>query len=70
MLVQEGREIYPAETDRGRTTKTTSEFDLRIDPRNFGVMLRRKLDYSYLNLPRSGEVHTSIQAAVPELPAA
>jgi len=45
----EGREIYPAETDGGRTTKTTSEFTLRIDPGNFGVMLRRKLDYSFPN---------------------
>jgi hypothetical protein len=45
----QGREIYPAETDRGRTTKTASEFTLRIDPRNFGVMLRRKLDYSFPN---------------------
>ena len=44
-----GREIYPAETDRGRTTKTTSEFTLQIDPRNLGVMLRRKLDYSFPN---------------------
>ncbi|MGA3241806.1 MAG: DUF2961 domain-containing protein [Bryobacteraceae bacterium] len=45
----QGHEIYPAETDRGRTTKTTSEFTLQIDPRNFGVMLRRKLDYSFPN---------------------
>jgi hypothetical protein len=45
----QGREIYPAATDRGRTTKTTSEFNLQIDPRNFGVMLRRKLDYSFPN---------------------
>jgi hypothetical protein len=45
----QGREIYPAETDRGRTTKTASEFTLRIDPHNFGVMLRRKLDYSFPN---------------------
>ena len=44
-----GKEIYPAETDRGRTTKTGSEFTLRIDPKNLGVMLRRKLDYSYPN---------------------
>ena len=50
----EGREIYPAETDRGRTTKTASEFTLRIDPGNFGVMLRRKLDYSFPN--QRGEV--------------
>ena len=45
----QGREIYPAETDRGRTTKTASEFTLRIDPGNFGVMLRRKLDYAFPN---------------------
>jgi hypothetical protein len=44
-----GVEIYPAETDRGRTTKGTSEFTLRIDPANYGVMLRRKLDYAYPN---------------------
>jgi hypothetical protein len=44
-----GLEIYPAHTDRGRTTKTTSEFTLKIDPNNLGVMLRRKLDYSYPN---------------------
>jgi hypothetical protein len=44
-----GKEIYPAETDRGRTTKTASEFTLRIDPNNYGVMLRRKLDYSFPN---------------------
>jgi len=44
-----GVEIYPAETDRGRTTKGTSEFTLKIDPHNLGVMLRRKLDYSFPN---------------------
>jgi hypothetical protein len=44
-----GIEIYPAESDRGRTTKTASEFTLKVDPRNLGVMLRRKLDYSFPN---------------------
>jgi len=44
-----GKEIYPAETDRGRLTKTWSEFTLAIAPANVGVMLRRKLDYSYPN---------------------
>lgn len=44
-----GVEIYPAETDRGRTTRGTSEFTLRIDPANYGVMLRRKLDYAWPN---------------------
>jgi hypothetical protein len=45
----QGKEIYPAERDRGRTTKTFSEFTLRIDAKNIGVLLRRKLDYSYPN---------------------
>jgi hypothetical protein len=44
-----GTEIYPDESDRGRTTKGTSEFTLKIDPANVGVMLRRKLDYQYPN---------------------
>jgi hypothetical protein len=44
-----GKEIYPAETDRGRVTKTWSEFALAIKPENVGVMLRRKLDYAYPN---------------------
>jgi hypothetical protein len=40
-------EVFPAETDRGRTTVGTSEFTLKLDPANLGVMLRRKLDYQY-----------------------
>jgi len=44
-----GVEIYPASTDRGRTTKTSSEFTLKIDPKNLGVMIRRKLDYQFPN---------------------
>ena len=44
-----GIELFPATTDIGRTTNTYSEFDLRIDPSNVGVMLRRKLDYAYPN---------------------
>jgi hypothetical protein len=44
-----GKEIYPAHQDRGRTTKTTSEFALKLDPKNLGVLLRRKLDYSFPN---------------------
>lgn len=42
-------EIYPAQTDRGRKTIGTSEFTLKLDPRNLGVMLRRKLDYALPN---------------------
>jgi hypothetical protein len=44
-----GVEIYPEETDRGRTTKGASEFTLKISPANVGVMLRRKLDYQFPN---------------------
>ncbi|MEA2710219.1 MAG: hypothetical protein QOF78_2820, partial [Phycisphaerales bacterium] len=43
------QEIYPAESDTGRTTTGTSEFTLRIDPDNWGVLLRRKLDYQFPN---------------------
>jgi hypothetical protein len=45
----QGREIFPAETDRGRKTRGTSEFTLKTDPKNRGVMLRRKLDYLFPN---------------------
>ena len=44
-----GREIFPATTDRGRTTKTGSEFAVKIHRDNLGVMLRRKLDYAFPN---------------------
>ncbi len=44
-----GEVIYPPHTDRGRSTKTASEFTLKIDPANFGVLLRRKLDYAFPN---------------------
>jgi hypothetical protein len=39
--------IYPEEQDTGRTTKGTSVFRLRLRPDNLGVLLRRKLDYSF-----------------------
>jgi Protein of unknown function (DUF2961) len=42
-------EVYPATTDRGRITKTASEFTVKISPKNLGVMLRRKLDYGFPN---------------------
>ena len=45
----EGREVYPAHTDRGRYTQGASEFTMKLDPRNLGVLLRRKLDYSFPN---------------------
>jgi hypothetical protein len=42
-------EIYPAESDIGRTTTGTSEFALKLEPSNWGVLLRRKLDYQFPN---------------------
>ena len=51
-----GREIFPARTERGRTTKGTSEFTLALDPRNVGVMLRRRLDYAFPNQRAEVEV--------------
>ncbi len=41
--------MFPAETDIGRKTAGASEFTLRLDPRNLGVLLRRKLDYGLPN---------------------
>jgi hypothetical protein len=40
-------EIYPAHNDRGRKTTGTSEFTVKLDPQNLGVLLRRKLDYQF-----------------------
>jgi hypothetical protein len=51
-----GKEVYPAHTDRGRTTTGTSEFTLKVDPKNLGVLLRRKLDYAYPNQRAEVEV--------------
>ena len=44
-----GREVYPAERDDGRKTKGNSEFNLKLIPANYGVLLRRKLDYQFPN---------------------
>jgi hypothetical protein len=43
----DGVEVYPESDDRGRTMTGTSEFKLRLRPDNMGVLLRRKLDYSF-----------------------
>lgn len=51
-----GKEAYPAHADRGRTTTGASEFTLKVDPKNLGVLLRRKLDYSYPNQRAEVEV--------------
>ena len=39
----------PTHTDRGRKTRGASEFTLKVDPKNVGVLLRRKLDYQFPN---------------------
>jgi hypothetical protein len=44
-----GQELFPAQKDRGRSTQGTSEFTVNLEPRNFGVLLRRKLDYAFPN---------------------
>jgi len=40
---------FPAEQDDVRTMTGTSQFKMRLDPENLGVMLRRKFDYLYPN---------------------
>ncbi len=44
-----GKEIYSPHSDLGRKTRGASEFTLKLDPQNFGVLLRRKLDYAFPN---------------------
>jgi hypothetical protein len=43
------KEVYPAHTDKGRTTRGTSTFRLTLDPNNRGALLLRKLDYAHPN---------------------
>lgn len=43
------KEIYPAHDETGRHTTGTSEFTVALRPENYGVLLRRTLDYSYPN---------------------
>ena len=44
-----GKEVFPEQTDHGRTTTGSSEFTLKLRPDNVGVMLRRKLEYQFPN---------------------
>jgi len=41
--------FFPAESDSVRIMKGTSTFTVTLDPRNLGVLLRRKFDYQYPN---------------------
>ncbi len=45
----DGKEICPATTDTGRYMKGESVFTLKLDPKNVGVLLRRKMDYAFPN---------------------
>jgi len=56
----DGKTIYPEQEDRGRTTQGTSEFRLRLRPDNLGVLLRRKLDYSFAD--QRAEVYIADQS--------
>jgi len=40
---------FPAEEDKVRIMTGTSQFTVKLDPDNLGVMLRRKFDYRYPN---------------------
>jgi hypothetical protein len=42
-----GVELTPETTDTGRFTRGSSEFSVALRPDNFGVLLRRKLDYAF-----------------------
>ena len=43
------RLYFPAEADMVRIMRGTSEFTVKLDPDNLGVLLRRKFDYQYPN---------------------
>ncbi len=43
------QEVYPAQKLVGRSTTGESSFVMKIDPDNWGVMLRRTLDYQFPN---------------------
>ncbi len=53
-----GKVVYAATPDTGRKTKGASEFTVAVDRKNLGVMLRRKLDYSFPNQ----QAEVSVQA--------
>lgn len=43
------KEVYPESTDTGRFMTGTTTFTLALDRKNIGVLLRRKMDYSFPN---------------------
>lgn len=58
--------VSPAVSDSGRHMTGTSEFTLSVDPTNQGVLLRRRLDYSYPN--QRAEVSVAPADAAPGAP--
>ena len=44
-----GKEIYPAHEEDGRFSKGSTEFTVKLRSDNYGVLLRRTLDYSIPN---------------------
>jgi hypothetical protein len=60
------KEVFPETEDRGRTTKGVSEFRLHLRPDNLGVLLRRKLDYSFAD--QRAEVYISDASKVSHAP--
>lgn len=44
-----GKEIFPAQEEDGRYTRGITEFTVKLDQKNLGVLLRRTLDYSFPN---------------------
>lgn len=59
-----GTEVYPAHTMNGRFTRGTSEFRVKLDPKNKGALLRRTLDYSFPN--QTAEVFVADASGISE----
>jgi hypothetical protein len=59
-----GKEVYPAHTEMERHTTGSSEFVLKLNPENLGVLLRRTLDYSFPN--QRAEVYVCAADSAPD----
>jgi hypothetical protein len=55
-----GKEVYPAHEEDGRYTRGVSEFNVKLDSKNVGALLRRTLDYSFPN--QTAEVYIADNA--------
>ncbi|HEY2732516.1 MAG TPA: DUF2961 domain-containing protein, partial [Polyangiales bacterium] len=61
---ENGVEVYPESSDSGRTMQETSEFDIALRADNWGVLLRRKLDYALAD--QRAEIYVAADPAQPE----